>query len=75
MATHSTILAWKILWMEEPDRLQSIALQSRTGLSMHTHAVQVQGEEPKYSQFKAYQTDAHSWPAYNSLGSAIPSQH
>ena len=24
MATHSSILAWKILWMEEPDRLQSI---------------------------------------------------
>ena len=23
MATHSSILAWKILWTEEPDRLQS----------------------------------------------------
>ena len=23
MATHSSILAWKIPWMEEPDRLQS----------------------------------------------------
>ena len=23
MATHSTILAWKIPWIEEPDRLQS----------------------------------------------------
>ena len=27
MATHSTIRAWKILWMEEPDRLQSVGLQ------------------------------------------------
>jgi len=27
MATHSTILAWRILWTEEPGRLQSIALQ------------------------------------------------
>ena len=27
MATHSSILAWKIPWMEKPDRLQSIALQ------------------------------------------------
>ena len=26
-ATHSSILAWKIPWMEEPDRLQSIGLQ------------------------------------------------
>ena len=27
MATHSSTLAWKIPWMEEPDRLQSMALQ------------------------------------------------
>ena len=24
MATHSSTLAWKIPWMEEPDRLQSM---------------------------------------------------
>ena len=27
MATHSNILAWKIPWMEEPRRLQSMGLQ------------------------------------------------
>ena len=27
MATHSSILAWKILWTEEPDRLQSMGSQ------------------------------------------------
>ena len=27
MATHSSILAWKILWMEERGRLQSMGLQ------------------------------------------------
>ena len=27
IATHSSILAWRILWTEEPDRLQSIRLQ------------------------------------------------
>ena len=27
MATHSSILAWRIPWTEEPDRLQSIELQ------------------------------------------------
>ena len=26
-ATHSNILAWKIPWTEEPDRLQSVGLQ------------------------------------------------
>ena len=29
MATHSSILAWAILWMEEPSRLQSVGLQKR----------------------------------------------
>ena len=27
MATHSNILAWRIQWIEEPSRLQSIGLQ------------------------------------------------
>ena len=27
MATHSSILAWKIPWMEEPGSLQSMGLQ------------------------------------------------
>ena len=35
-ATHSSILAWKIPWTEEPDRLQSMGLQSRTQLSDFT---------------------------------------
>ena len=33
MATHSSILAWKIPWTEEPDWLQSMGLQSWTRLS------------------------------------------
>ena len=32
MATHSSIRAWRIPWIEEPGRLQSIALQSPTRL-------------------------------------------
>ena len=27
MSTHSSTFAWKILWMEEPGRLQSMGLQ------------------------------------------------
>ena len=30
MATHSSILAWKIPWAEEPGGLQSMGLQSGT---------------------------------------------
>ena len=33
MATHSSVLAWKILWTEEPRRLQAMESQSRTRLS------------------------------------------
>ena len=42
MTTHSSILAWKIPWTEELDRLQSMGLkksqtQSTEWLSMHAH--------------------------------------
>ena len=33
MVTHSSTLAWKILWTEEPGRLQSKELQSQMQLS------------------------------------------
>ena len=33
MATHSSILAWKISWTEEPGGLQSMGSQSRARLS------------------------------------------
>ena len=33
MATHSSILAWRIPWTEEPGALLSMGLQSQTQLS------------------------------------------
>ena len=30
MATHPSIVAWRIPWTQEPGRLESIGLQSRT---------------------------------------------
>ena len=36
MATHSSILAWRIPWTEEPGGLQSTGSQSRTRLSDFT---------------------------------------
>ena len=36
MASHSSTLAWKIPWMEEPGRLQSMGSLSRTRLSDFT---------------------------------------
>ena len=37
MATHSSILAWRIPWSEEPGGLQSMGSQSQTQLSDCTH--------------------------------------
>ena len=44
MAPHSSTLAWKIPWVEEPHRLQSMGLRSRAQLSnfiftFHFHAL------------------------------------
>ena len=41
MASHSSILAWEILWTEEPGRLQSMGSQSQTGLSDYTTTVAI----------------------------------
>ena len=39
MATHSSILAWKIPWTEEPGGLQSMGVtKSQTRLSTHARA-------------------------------------
>ena len=38
MATHSSILAWRIPWTEEPGGLQSMGLQSQTRLRNTTAA-------------------------------------
>ena len=39
MATHSSILAWKIPWTEEPGRMQSMGLQ-RVGYGRETEQIQ-----------------------------------
>ena len=45
MAPHSSTLAWKIPWTEEPGRLQSMRSQNRTRLNdftftFHFHALE-----------------------------------
>ena len=40
MATHSSILAWKILWTEEPGRLLSMGSQKRHGLATKQQQLQ-----------------------------------
>ena len=40
LATHSSILTWKILWIWEPGRPESLGLpHSQAQLSMHAHRI------------------------------------
>ena len=45
MATHSSILAWRIPWTEEPGRLQSIGSQRDTTEQLHFHFKDVNTQE------------------------------
>ena len=58
MAPHSSTLAWKILWMEEPGRLQSMGLQ-RVGhdwaSSLHSlHTLSLEKEMATHSSVLAW---------------------
>ena len=39
MATDSSILAWEVLWTQEPGRLQVMGPQSQTRLSRSTNSI------------------------------------
>ena len=45
MAIHSSTIAWKIPWTEEPGRLQSMGSQSRTRLSDFTFTSKFYGKD------------------------------
>ena len=65
MATHSSTLAWKIPWMEEPGRLQSMGSQSHTQLSdftftFHFHALEKEMET--HSSILAWRTPGTGEP-------------
>ena len=53
MATHSTDLAWRIPWTEEPDGLQSLGLQSQIQMSDWAHAQFLHIEFKEEDSFKA----------------------
>ena len=65
MATHSSTLAWKIPWTEEPGRLQSMGSLSSTRLSdftftFHFHALEE--EMATHSSILAWRIrDGRAW--------------
>ena len=66
MATHSSTLAWKIPWMEEPGRLQSMGSLSGAQLSdftftFHFHALEK--EMATYSSILAWRIPGTEEPS------------
>ena len=62
MATHSSILAWKIPWMEEPGRLQSTGSQ-RVGHTerLHFHFLSLPYLRPPSPQLHQTGGVLHTW--------------
>ena len=55
MATHSSTLAWKIPWTEEPGRLQSMQSQTRlSGLTFTFHFHALEKETATHSSILAW---------------------
>ena len=56
MATHSSVLAWRIPWSEEPRGLQSVGLQSRTRLRAEREPLVTQkaaaGNRPQRTEYR-----------------------
>ena len=68
MAIHSSILAWRIPWREEPGRLQATGLQSRTRLSYFT-------ETRQYAPHKEKDTLIHNYSAVIYLSKSMIPLH
>ena len=73
MATHSSTLAWKIPWMEEPGRLLSMGLRCQTRLSDFTftfHFPALEKEMATHSSVLAWRVPGTGEPdGLPSLGS------
>ena len=70
MATHPSTLAWKIPWMEEPDRLQSIGSQRvrhNWATSLHYHYVPFKEVDDFSTGMQGAELWTHSAPRALSL--------
>ena len=67
MAPHSSTLAWKIPWMEEPGGLHSMGSQSRTRLSNFTftfHFYALEKEMATHSSVLTWRTPGTGEPGW-----------
>ena len=65
MAVHSSILAWRIPWIEDPGRLQSLWSQSQTQLSnFHSLTFSIYLRTPMSSFIPYIETLTHLEPTF-----------
>ena len=73
MATHSSVLAWRIPWTEEPGRLQSMELQSIRHNWMTTTTNTMDSSPPGSAIHGIFQARVLEWAAISfSRGSSQP---
>ena len=63
MATHSSILAWRTPWTEEPDGLQSAAAAAKSLQSCPTLCDPIDGSPPGFSVPGILQARTLEWDA------------
>ena len=61
MSAHSSILAWRIPWTEEPGRLQSMGLQSSTWLSNYHALTRVWERDSSFSWYIIQSRASSGW--------------
>ena len=64
MATHSSILAWRIPWMEEPGRLQSKGRKESTWLSDFTHSLTENAQNCQRICCSSQHPTTSPWPPF-----------
>ena len=63
MAPHSSTLAWKIPWIEEPGRLQSMGSLSAFTFTFHSHALEGNGNPLQCSSLENPRDGGAWWAA------------
>ena len=75
MATHSSTLAWKISWTEEPGRLQSMGSLGVTTERLHFHFMQYRAHDQRDQKDRLFNmTTTVATPHYfdmNSLSKSL----
>ena len=69
MATHSSILAWRIPWTEEPGQLQSLGCKESHMTEQLTHRTFLGGQQSLWEHYRKFPENPHQ--AQNAINVSI----